>query len=360
MTDIPIKALRPGAETGKRRREEILRVDHAGELGAVRIYQGQLAVLGAQGKTARSAGIVAHMAEQEKEHKERFDKLLNENASRPTLLEPLWSAAGFALGAATALLGEKAAMAATVAVEEVIDAHYQGQIDEISESDPAAGGRARQVSRRGDRAQGDGAGGRRRARARLSSPPRADQDRGPSRHQDRGEGLRHMRRGYIIAAIALALLTAACSSTSYRTLGRYSDYGGVLTFAWPASGIEGAFKARRVSARIEDSGNAILDVAIDGRSHQLHLEPGLHDYTLFSSSRRETHIIRVTRRSEVGAGLTTIHMVKVDGSWHDLPRPAHRILFVGDSITVGYGNEGADEKCHYSARRAPPSPATRR
>lgn len=137
MTETPIKAMRPGARTAERRHAEILRVDHAGELGAVRIYQGQLAVLGAREKTARSAEIVRDMAAAEVRHKARFDKLLNEAGARPTLLEPLWSAAGFALGAATALLGEKAAMAATVAVEEVIDEHYQGQIGELANSNPA-------------------------------------------------------------------------------------------------------------------------------------------------------------------------------------------------------------------------------
>lgn len=134
--DIPIKAQRPGAKTPLNRRAEMLRVDHAGELGAVRIYQGQLAVLGTRTRTARSAAIVKEMAQAEVRHKARFDRLLNETGTRPTLLEPLWSAAGFALGAATALLGEKAAMAATVAVEDVIEDHYRNQIKELSASDP--------------------------------------------------------------------------------------------------------------------------------------------------------------------------------------------------------------------------------
>jgi len=144
MIETPIKALRPGAKTAEHRRAEILRVDHAGELGAVRIYQGQLAVFGAREKTARTAGIIAEMAAAEERHKARFDKLLNEAGARPTVLEPFWSAAGFALGAATALLGETAAMAATVAVEEVIDEHYQGQIGELGQSNPVLAGELEQ------------------------------------------------------------------------------------------------------------------------------------------------------------------------------------------------------------------------
>ncbi len=123
----------PGAATSARRLNEILRVDHAGELGAVRIYQGQLAVL--EGSPA--AGIVRHMADQEVRHKALLDELVNERGARPSLLDPVWSAAGFALGAATAMLGEKAAMACTVAVEEVIGAHYSRQAEEIAESEPA-------------------------------------------------------------------------------------------------------------------------------------------------------------------------------------------------------------------------------
>jgi ubiquinone biosynthesis monooxygenase Coq7 len=131
-----MKAMLPGAATGPRRREEILRVDHAGELAAVKIYQGQLAVLGDRAQTARSAEIIRHMAEAEARHKSAFDKLLAENRARPTALEPLWSVAAFVLGAGSALLGEKAAMAATVAVEEVIDEHYAGQVAELKERDP--------------------------------------------------------------------------------------------------------------------------------------------------------------------------------------------------------------------------------
>jgi len=130
------KAMLPGAATGARRREEILRVDHAGELAAIKIYEGQLAILGDRAATVRSAEIIRHMAKAEARHKSSFDKLLAENRTRPTALEPLWSAAAFVLGAGSALLGEKAAMAATVAVEEVIDEHYSSQVAELKERDP--------------------------------------------------------------------------------------------------------------------------------------------------------------------------------------------------------------------------------
>jgi 3-demethoxyubiquinol 3-hydroxylase len=111
----------------------MLRVDHAGEYGATRIYQGQLAVIG----KGRAAGAIRRMAEAEQRHLARFETLLRERRVRPTLLHPLWSVAGYALGAATALLGERAAMACTVAVEQVIDEHYREQADRLADADPA-------------------------------------------------------------------------------------------------------------------------------------------------------------------------------------------------------------------------------
>jgi ubiquinone biosynthesis monooxygenase Coq7 len=108
--------------------ERMIRVDHAGEYGAVRIYEGQLAVLG---KSA-SAAVIREMAEQERRHLERFETLVREHRVRPTALSPLWHVAGYALGAASALLGERAAMACTVAVEEVIDEHYRQQAESLA------------------------------------------------------------------------------------------------------------------------------------------------------------------------------------------------------------------------------------
>lgn len=118
----------PGDMDERTRLERMLRVDQAGEYGAKRIYQGQLAVLG----DGPSGDTIRHMAEQEEKHLKTFDDLLNERQVRPTLLSPLWHVAGFALGAGTALMGEKAAMACTEAVEEVIDAHYAQQTEALA------------------------------------------------------------------------------------------------------------------------------------------------------------------------------------------------------------------------------------
>lgn len=113
--------------------EAMIRVDHAGEYGAVRIYEGQLAVL--QRRGSASVETIQHMAEQEQRHLKAFDRLVNERRVRPTALEPVWRIAGFALGAATAALGEKAAFACTAAVEEVIDEHYAAQIAALEGKD---------------------------------------------------------------------------------------------------------------------------------------------------------------------------------------------------------------------------------
>ncbi|MGZ8997169.1 MAG: demethoxyubiquinone hydroxylase family protein, partial [Rhodospirillales bacterium] len=110
----------------------ILRVDQAGEYGAVRIYEGQLAVLG---ETAVGP-VIREMAAAEREHLETFNTLLPRRRVRPTLLHPLWHVAGFALGAGTALLGARAAMACTAAVEEVIDDHYARQVAVLGDDEP--------------------------------------------------------------------------------------------------------------------------------------------------------------------------------------------------------------------------------
>jgi len=132
VSDAPQHRL-PGDPTPAVEIARILRVDHAGEYGATRIYQGQLDVLG----RSRAAGVIRQMAEAEKRHLARFETLLRDRRVRPTLLYPLWSVAGYALGAATALLGERAAMACTVAVEEVIDEHYRAQAEKLGDADPA-------------------------------------------------------------------------------------------------------------------------------------------------------------------------------------------------------------------------------
>ena len=109
----------------------MLRVDQAGEFGAARIYAGQLAVLG----KSPLAPVLRDMAAQEQRHLDAFNQLLVDRRVRPTALSPLWHMAGFALGAATALLGERAAMACTVAVEEVIDEHYAKQAAQLGEDE---------------------------------------------------------------------------------------------------------------------------------------------------------------------------------------------------------------------------------
>ena len=114
-------------------RESMLRVNQAGEYGATRIYAGQLAVLA---RNSPAAHQIARMAAQEERHLARFNRLMADRRVRPTALQPLWSVAGFALGAATALISERAAMACTDAVETEIDKHYSEQLAELGEEDP--------------------------------------------------------------------------------------------------------------------------------------------------------------------------------------------------------------------------------
>ena len=121
----------PGDRSHESQVARIVRVDHAGEYGAARIYAGQLAVLGRR----ESAPALREMQAQEQEHLDRFAELIHRRRVRPTAMLPLWHLAGFALGAATAALGERAAMACTVAVEEAIDAHYASQIDTLDDSE---------------------------------------------------------------------------------------------------------------------------------------------------------------------------------------------------------------------------------
>ena len=121
----------------KAARDRMVRVDQAGEYGAIRIYAGQLAVMGDR---APYSAEVRHMAEQEAEHRAKFDALLAKRGVRPTALQPFWHVAGYALGAATALIGPKAAMACTAAVEEEIDKHYTDQLEALGDSDPELSG----------------------------------------------------------------------------------------------------------------------------------------------------------------------------------------------------------------------------
>ena len=120
---------RPAA--GRRDIERFLRVDHAGERAAQQIYRGQLAIL----RNHSSGPEIQHMMEQEIEHLQTFERLLNERQVRPSMLDPVWGAAGFALGAVTAAMGPRAAMACTIAVEEVIGEHYADQADRLDDDE---------------------------------------------------------------------------------------------------------------------------------------------------------------------------------------------------------------------------------
>jgi ubiquinone biosynthesis monooxygenase Coq7 len=111
----------------------MLRVDQAGEYGATRIYAGQLAVLRRNGPESK---LIARMAAQEERHLKRFNELMSARRVRPTALQPLWKVAGFALGAATALMSEKAALACTDAIETEIDKHYAEQLSHLGADDP--------------------------------------------------------------------------------------------------------------------------------------------------------------------------------------------------------------------------------
>ncbi len=136
-SDRRIPLPRPGLGASRRRRAEILRVDHAGEYAAVHIYRAQRAVF--EGRAGRE-GIAAAMGDmqaQEAVHLARFEALLTAERVRPTIMTPLWRLASLALGTGTALMGEKAAHACTEAVESVIEEHYADQIAELRDRDPA-------------------------------------------------------------------------------------------------------------------------------------------------------------------------------------------------------------------------------
>jgi len=123
----------PGDLPLRERVKQMIRVNHAGEYGAKRIYAGQLAVLG-----KKPVGhVIQEMADQEQRHLDVFSDMLVKRRVRPTALMPLWHVCGYALGAATALMGEKAAMACTVAVESVIDEHYAAQEQQLTAEEAA-------------------------------------------------------------------------------------------------------------------------------------------------------------------------------------------------------------------------------
>tara|TARA_B100001123_G_C14984711_1_gene897113 strand:+ start:322 stop:855 length:534 start_codon:yes stop_codon:yes gene_type:complete len=118
-------------KTNQKILEEIIRVDHAGERGAIKIYEGQLLALNTIKQDEHLKNIIQEMKEQEKEHLEYFETEIQKRKIKPTYLLPLWDVIGVSLGFGTALLGKKAAMLCTASVEEVIESHYENQLKKI-------------------------------------------------------------------------------------------------------------------------------------------------------------------------------------------------------------------------------------
>ena len=121
--------------TDKKKLEQFIRVDHAGERGAIKIYEGQLLALNTLYKDDNLKETILEMREHEKEHCEFFENEIKKRNIKPTKFLPLWDLLGVGLGFGTALLGKKAAMLCTASVEEVIDKHYQDQIDQLQEDE---------------------------------------------------------------------------------------------------------------------------------------------------------------------------------------------------------------------------------
>ena len=118
-------------KTNQKILEEIIRVDHAGERGAIKIYEGQLLALKTIKQDEDLKNIIEDMKEHEKEHLAYFEKEIQKRKIKPTYLLPLWDVMGVALGFGTAILGKKAAMLCTASVEEVIENHYQNQLEKL-------------------------------------------------------------------------------------------------------------------------------------------------------------------------------------------------------------------------------------
>ena len=115
--------------------EEIIRVDHAGERGAIKIYEGQLLALSTIKQDKNLKKIIEEMKEHEKEHLEYFEKEIQKRKMKPTYLLPLWDIMGVSLGFGSALLGKKATLLCTASVEEVIEDHYENQLRKIGEDE---------------------------------------------------------------------------------------------------------------------------------------------------------------------------------------------------------------------------------
>ena len=122
-------------KTDKKILEEIIRVDHAGERGAIKIYEGQLLALKTFKQNEFLKKKIEEMKEHEKEHFEYFDKEIQTRNIKPTIFLPIWDLLGVTLGFGTTMLGEKAAMLCTASVEEVIDGHYKSQLDKLGDDE---------------------------------------------------------------------------------------------------------------------------------------------------------------------------------------------------------------------------------
>jgi len=122
-------------KTNQKTLEEIIRVDHAGERGAIKIYEGQLLALNTIKQDKDLKNIIEKMKEHEKEHLEYFEKEIQKRKIKPTYFLPLWDVMGVALGFGSTLLGKKAAMLCTASVEEVIENHYQNQLDKLGDDE---------------------------------------------------------------------------------------------------------------------------------------------------------------------------------------------------------------------------------
>ncbi len=122
-------------KTNPKTLEEIIRVDHAGERGAIKIYEGQLLALKTIKEDENLKNIIEEMKEHEKEHLEYFEKEIQIRKIKPTYMLPLWDVMGVALGFGTALLGKKATMLCTASVEEVIENHYDSQLKKIGDDE---------------------------------------------------------------------------------------------------------------------------------------------------------------------------------------------------------------------------------
>ena len=122
-------------KTNKKKLEEFIRVDHAGERGAIKIYEGQLLALNTIYKDNQLKETIEEMREHEREHCDYFENEIKKREIKPTKFLPLWDLLGVGLGFGTTLLGKKAAMLCTASVEEVIDKHYQDQINQIKDDE---------------------------------------------------------------------------------------------------------------------------------------------------------------------------------------------------------------------------------